>query len=171
MEVGFLTGVTLLEIIKVIGPLAAPIATIIVALIQNRKKNEEYMNAKFKELKEHNDSQIIEMKTQISDVKDDVKTLSTTLENHIAENESDTAKQVRVRILQFDDELCDFNHPWPSYGSFEQALIDCSDYIKYCERHENFVNNIADDAIKSIEVKNRYVKDHGLYGKPKEKDD
>lgn len=56
-------------------------------------------------------------------------------------NEEQVVINSRYRILRFGDEvLHDIKH---SKDHFEQILLDISAYDRYCEKHEDFANNIT----------------------------
>lgn len=58
------------------------------------------------------------------------------------------AKQSRVRILRFDEELLKGEEHTKEH--FSQILDDIDLYEQYCESHEGFKNGIARHAIKHI---------------------
>lgn len=71
------------------------------------------------------------------------------------------ANSCRTRILHFNDEMIHGSNHTKEH--FDQILIDISTYEKYCDSHENYVNNIANLAISRI--KDAYVKccDNGTF--------
>lgn len=93
--------------------------------------------------------------------------LQTEFQNYKASDDDRYAQAVRVRILHFDDNLCDMSRPYPSDSSFRQALQDCDTYEAYIKSHPNFINGIGEDAIAAIRAKYRVVKDNALFGKAK----
>lgn len=88
--------------------------------------------------------------------------------NYKASDDDRYAQAVRVRILHFDDSLCDMTRPYPSDSSFRQALQDCDTYEAYIKSHPDFINGIGEDAIAAIRSKYRIVKDKQLFGKSKD---
>ena len=71
------------------------------------------------------------------------------LNNHIKEEELVNAKQMRVRILQFNDELCRGNNF--SENHFDDILEDCKAYEAFCEKHkDDWKNGKGEIAIEHI---------------------
>lgn len=61
-----------------------------------------------------------------------------TLKKH---TEEQTAKECRVRILRFGDEILhDVHH---SKEHYDQILLDITDYNNYCKEHPEFKNNMT----------------------------
>lgn len=71
--------------------------------------------------------------------------------------EKKDAMDARTRILRFDDEC--INLMRHSREMFEAVLIDCDDYLKYCESHPGFKNSIADEAIGHVKTVYRRCKE------------
>jgi len=90
---------------------------------------------------------------------DDIKTLQTTLNSHIKEDENERARNQRYRILRFYDELCEGR--LHSESHFEDILDDISNYEKYCATHVDFRNNRGKIAMKEIEETYRKIKSKG----------
>lgn len=85
--------------------------------------------------------EIASVKSELTEVKKDVATMK-----HEAEEVH--AKDCRVRILRFSDELyLGQNH---SHEHFKQILCDITTYEKYCDTHPDFENQICVAAIKQI---------------------
>lgn len=80
-------------------------------------------------------SQVKAMKTEIDTIRD--------------ENREIHAKDCRVRILRFSDEIY-LGQPH-SQEHFKQILGDITHYEKYCDAHPEFENQIAVAAIAQIE--------------------
>lgn len=71
------------------------------------------------------------------------------LNNHITEEELVNAKQMRVRILRFNDELCRGTNF--SENHFDDILEDIQAYEKFCEKHkDDYKNGKGTIAIKHI---------------------
>jgi len=79
-------------------------------------------------------SQVKAMKTEIDTIRD--------------ENREIHAKDCRVRILRFSDEIY-LGQPH-SQEHFKQILGDITHYEKYCDEHPEFENQIAVAAIAQI---------------------
>lgn len=62
--------------------------------------------------------------------------------------EQDRATAARTRIVRFNDEL--LNNVRHSKSMYDSVLIDCSNYEKYCDKHKDFKNGIAQMAIENI---------------------
>lgn len=60
----------------------------------------------------------------------------------------DKAEAKRSRVIRFSDEL--LNGMRHSKSMFDNALIDCSDYEKYCADYPHFRNSVATEAIENI---------------------
>lgn len=69
------------------------------------------------------------------------------------------AKDCRVRILRFADEIyIGTNH---SHEHYKQILGDITHYEKYCAEHEDFENQIAVSAIRQIkETYDMHIRNH-----------
>lgn len=92
------------------------------------------------------------MRKDIKKLQDDVCTIQDeSRENH--------AKDCRVRILRFSDEIyLGQNH---SQEHFKQILGDITHYEKYCASHPEFENSIAVAAIQQIkESYNKRLREH-----------
>lgn len=80
------------------------------------------------------------------------------LKGHTAEQ---TAKECRVRILRFGDEILhDVRH---SKEHFDQILLDITDYEMYCKEHPEFKNNMT--ALTTSRIKSTYeqcLEDHSF---------
>lgn len=81
-----------------------------------------------------------------------VKEIKISLEDHIQESEWQNAKQVRVRILRFYDEICEGKKH--SENHYEDILEDIDWYEAFCDSHPDFHNNKAKMAMEHI--KNTY---------------
>ena len=88
--------------------------------------------------------------------------LQNTLNAHIKEDEAQTAKNKRYRILRFYDELCaGVEH---SESHFEDILDDIDDYTKYCNAHEGeFKNHRGKAAMDYIQAVYRKLKESGKF--------
>lgn len=73
------------------------------------------------------------------------------LNNHISEEEIVNAKQMRVRILRFNDELCRGTNF--SENHFDDILEDIQAYEAFCEKHkDDYKNGKGTIAIKHIKA-------------------
>ena len=108
---------------------------------------------------------IIKTNNTIRKELDEVKDMLT---NHIKKDDDDKAEQWRVRILRFDDELCDLIRPYPNEANFQQAMSDRDKYRRYIDEHEDFHNGIGEAAMANIEKMYQHCRLHGKFGKPKE---
>ena len=69
------------------------------------------------------------------------------------------AKNTRIRILRFGDEILHGTHH--SKEHFDQILQDITEYQQYCREHPNFVNNMTVLTTKHImEVYSACVEDN-----------
>lgn len=82
-----------------------------------------------------------EIKNDVHDVKSDMLKLK----NNIEENE---AKNCRNRIVRFADEIRLGQKK--SKDFYDHIITDIDFYKDYCDKHENFMNGIAEVSIKKI---------------------
>lgn len=82
------------------------------------------------------------------DLLSQVKAMKTEIETIRDENREIHAKDCRVRILRFSDEIY-LGQPH-SQEHFKQILGDITHYEKYCDAHPEFENQIAVAAIAQI---------------------
>lgn len=100
------------------------------------------------EVKDKNSDKDSELKRILADLKNDISNLNDKLDAHIESDDERHAIQCRMRILRFNDELLhDISH---TKEHFDQTLIDCSSYEKYCKAHPDFKNDITMMADKHI---------------------
>ena len=76
------------------------------------------------------------------------------LDSHIKEEEWANAKQIRVRILRFNDELC--RGTQFSENHFEDILEDIDVYERFCDTHPDYHNGKG--AIAMAHIKTEYEK-------------
>ncbi len=122
----------LIALIQVLAPILVALVGVIPTIIANRKKTEASLAA----------------------LGDKVDGLDKKLDKHIKENEFDNAKQVRVRILRFYDELCRAmsRGEMPcSESHFEDILDDVSYYKRFVINHPDFKNSRGEVAMEYIE--------------------
>lgn len=77
-----------------------------------------------------------------------MKTMKTEIDTIRDENREIHAKDCRVRILRFADEI--YMEQPHSQEHFKQILGDITHYEKYCDSHPEFENQIAVAAIQQI---------------------
>lgn len=113
------------------------------------------------------------VKADVQGVKEDVQTLDKKIEAVRESSEVIEAKQSRVRILRFDEELLKGEEHTKEH--FNQILDDIDLYEEYCEKHEGFRNGIARHAIKHIretydelERKRAFYKEQAIEGSENE---
>lgn len=92
--------------------------------------------------------------------------LETKVDEHIEDNQCTNAKQTRIRILRFYDEICEGKKH--SENHYEDILEDIDYYEKFCTAHKDFRNNkgqIAMAGIKStyaaLKKENKFLKEIG----------
>lgn len=76
------------------------------------------------------------------------------LDSHIHEEEWANAKQIRVRILRFNDEIC--RGTQFSENHFEDILEDIDVYERFCDAHPDYHNGKG--AIAMAHIKAEYEK-------------
>ena len=79
---------------------------------------------------------------------DYVRSIQTTLDEHLAQHGKTEAETNRQRILRFADEMYDNKHH--SRESFEDMLAIIDEYDSYCEAHPHFSNGKTVAAEKII---------------------
>ena len=93
-----------------------------------------------------------EMFATVAGLEKRMETMQSDIDTIRDEDRERHAKDCRVRILRFADEIyLGTNH---SQEHYRQILGDIKSYETYCDTHENFENQIATAAIKQI--KSRY---------------
>ena len=88
------------------------------------------------------------VKTDVNTMKNDINGIGgkvDKLRNIVDENE---AKQARVRILRFSDEL--LNNIPHGEEHYVEILRCCDSYEEYCAAHPNFKNSVAENSINEI---------------------
>ena len=122
-----------ITVLQACVPILVAIVGIVPTIISNRKKTQE-----------------------------SITTLQNTLNAHIREDENQTAKNKRYRILRFYDELCEGKIHSESH--FVDILDDIDDYTKYCDKHENeFKNHRGKAAMDYIRETYRKLKESGKF--------
>ena len=137
-----------------LGPIIVAAITIIPTIIGNRKKTEKSIRGMVEEIKEDN------KKTN-----EKVDALGKQLTEHIRENEDDSAKQIRTRILRAYDDLCEGK--LMSESHFEDILDDIDYYEEYVLKHPDFKNNRGEAAMSYIREIYRREKEAGGFLKHK----
>ena len=93
-----------------------------------------------------------ELFTKVAGLEKRMETIQTDVNTIREEGRERHAKDCRVRILRFADEIyLGTNH---SQEHYKQILGDIKSYETYCDTHEDFENQIATAAIRQI--KSRY---------------
>ena len=90
-----------------------------------------------------------------------IDTLQETLNSHVQENEDAAAREARIRIIRFNDDLCDGRNHSESY--FEDILEDIDMYEKYCATHPTFKNSRGGFAMKHIKETYEKLKLEGRF--------
>lgn len=99
------------------------------------------------------------MISKMEAIEQDMKTVKREVDTIRDENREVHAKDCRVRILRFSDEVY-LGQPH-SQEHFKQILGDITHYEKYCEEHPEFENQIAVAAIGQIkESYNQRLRKH-----------
>lgn len=142
------------RIFEFLGPIIVAAITIIPTIINNRKKTEKSIRGMVEEIKEDN------KKTN-----EKVDALGKQLTEHIRENEDDSAKQIRTRILRAYDDLCEGK--LMSESHFEDILDDIDYYEEYVLKHPDFKNNRGEAAMSYIREIYRREKEAGGFLKHK----
>lgn len=100
-----------------------------------------------------------DISAKLESVKQEVETVKFDVSTIRDENRAVHAKDCRVRILRFSDEIyLGTNH---SQEHFKQILGDITHYEQYCKAHPEFENQIAVAAIAQIkETYNQRLMSH-----------
>lgn len=157
------------EIIKVIINALVTVACAAIAIIpainsNNKKAVEEMKTGLSGTIKTEVKGAVDE---SINGVREQVETLQKSFDYHTKADDEYKATQWRVHILNFDDNLRNYYTPYPTQGAFIQARSFADKYKHYLDTHDDFENGIAEDAIANIVEKDRYCREHGLYGQSK----
>ena len=140
------------EVFKAYAPAAvqliATIGVIVTAVINNRKKTEESINSLKDDFVKAN-----------NETNEKVDSLSNQFSKHVREDEDNNAKQVRIRILRFYDELCEGKPR--SENHFDDILDDIDYYEQYVVKHPTFKNNRGEAAMNDIRDRYRIEKEAG----------
>ena len=121
----------LVQIITAVAPILVAVVAIIPTVISNRKKTQTSIE----------DGQKATEK-RIDKIQD-------TLTAHIREDEDNSAKNRRTRILRFYDEMCEGKRH--SENHFEDIMDDIDSYRLYCDKHPDYKNGRGKIAMKYIE--------------------
>lgn len=133
---------------SVVGPFLIALTTFLKNANKNQKATQESIAA-LKAVVEKNNAETNKK----------VDALSDQFVVHLKEEEEEKAKQARMRILRFYDELCEGNDHSESY--FEDILDDCKFYEDYCREHKEFQNHRGAAAIDFIDQTYRRLKQNG----------
>ena len=128
------------------GKVIAPIIIALIGILPTIRSNAHKTQEEIKKLAER------------------VNAIDGKLDKHIRENENTTAEEWRVRILRFDDDLCNPATPYPSEANFMQARSDCDKYRKYIKQHTDFQNGIGESAMDHIDDIWEKCKHNSLFG-------
>ena len=84
-----------------------------------------------------------------SAITEEVSKLRETLDNHIVKDDERYAKNCRLRILRFNDEILQQRPHTKEH--FDEILDDITEYERYCREHPDYKNNKAVMAIQNVE--------------------
>lgn len=144
----------LLEWAKVI----APIVIALIGIVPTIKKKANETNEEIKKNALETNEEIKKLRNRIDSVEQKIDAVEKKADDN-------TAVEWRVRILRFDDDLCNSNSPYPSEASFMQTLNDVDKYRKYIREHTDFQNGIGASAMDHIEEMWDECKHKNLFGK------
>ena len=83
------------------------------------------------------------------EILDNVSNMQETLDKHITKDDERYAKQCRLRILRFNDEILQQKRHTKEH--FDEILDDITEYERYCKEHPEYINNKAVMAIHNVE--------------------
>lgn len=78
-----------------------------------------------------------------------VEDVRKSLDKHVSLDDERYAKQCRMRILRFNDELLQNRRHTKEH--FDEILDDITEYERYCETHPGYRNSKANMAIETVE--------------------
>lgn len=144
-----------IKVFEISVPILLALIGLVPTIISNRKKTQDSINQMMEELKK-----------DTKETNGKVDAVAKQLADHITEDEMCKAKEARMRILRFYDELCaNIEH---SESFFEDILDDCKFYENFCANHKDFENHRGKAAIDYIDETYRKVKQHGGFLRHKE---
>lgn len=79
---------------------------------------------------------------------ENVNSMQKTLDRHISKDDERYAKQYRLRILRFNDEILQGTKHTKEH--FDEILDDITEYERYCTEHKEYKNNKAVMAIQNV---------------------
>lgn len=83
------------------------------------------------------------------EILENVNSMQETLDKHISKDDERYAKQCRLRILRFNDEILQNKRHTKEH--FDEILDDITEYERYCSEHPNYKNNKAVMAIRNVD--------------------
>lgn len=82
------------------------------------------------------------------EILDNVSSMQETLDKHITKDDERYAKQCRLRILRFNDEVLQGRQHTKEH--FDETMDDITEYERYCAEHPDYKNNKAVMAIRNV---------------------
>ena len=82
------------------------------------------------------------------EILDNVSSMQETLDKHITKDDERYAKQCRLRILRFNDEV--LQGKLHTKEHFDETMDDITEYERYCAEHPTYKNNKAVRAIRNV---------------------
>lgn len=126
-------------------PILVALVGIIPTVISNRKKTQKTME----EIQQDNSETLKSLKNNVQTINDDIEKLRNMLEGHIREDEWNTMKQARVRIIRYGDELLQDKHRF-SKAHFDEIIDNINVYKTFTKQHPDFVNNKGEASMDFI---------------------
>ena len=80
----------------------------------------------------------------------EMRQMKASMEKHITLDDERYAKQCRMRILRFNDEILQKARHTKEH--FDEILDDITEYERYCETHPGYRNSKANMAIANVEA-------------------
>lgn len=154
-----------IALIGLIGTLAGLVPTI----ISSNKKLRTELKDDFKRSFEDYDKRLDVYEAKLDEYGTKMDSVGDQLSKHIKKDDDVIAEEWRVRILGFDNYLCNervgLNLPYPCKSNYEQAMSDCDKYEAYIESNPDFHNGIGEDAIARIRRSFAYCQTNNMFGK------
>lgn len=133
---------------------------LIMSLLQVSKININPWTAIFSWIGKQLNNEVLK---QVAGIEKNMKAMKSDIDTIRDEGRERHAKDCRVRILRFSDEIY-LGHPH-SQEHFKQILGDITHYEQYCDDHKEFENQIAVAAIAQIkETYNDRLRKHDFLG-------
>lgn len=139
----------LLEWGKIIGPVLIALIGIIPTIKSNAKKTNQGVDNLSKRM-DVMEKKLDDSTQEVSKLSGRMDELEKKMDESTKKSEWGNAKQTRIRILRFYDEICEGKQH--SENHYEEVLDDIDSYEKFCDAHKDYHNNKGQIAMKNIRI-------------------